>query len=121
MLNLSHNKLSCLPIEIGSLKSLTLLHLTHNFLSEIPVTLGTLQDLEEIDVSDNPRLSSLPTEIRELSRIKTIRAARCKLQLGGFPASILTDTPVAVVDLQGNPVTEEGLLRDLEGYAEVKC
>jgi small GTP-binding protein len=66
VLDLSGNKLSLLPAEIGQLANLTVLDLSNNQLSGLPAEIGQLANLRELDLSRN-QLSSLPAEILKLN------------------------------------------------------
>ena len=69
-LNLSHNQIRSLPVEIGLLRQLKELHLSSNLLESLPQSLANLVDLEIMDISNN-RLRSVPLEIlRNLSKLR---------------------------------------------------
>ena len=56
VLDLSENKLSSLPSDMGSLQSLRELFLDNNALTELPVELLQLPNLRAISLDNNPRL-----------------------------------------------------------------
>jgi Leucine-rich repeat (LRR) protein len=53
-LNLSDNKFTHLPKEIGKLKNLKYLYLENNRLTKLPREIGKLKYLEILDLDDNP-------------------------------------------------------------------
>jgi len=61
-LNLSNNRLTTLPNDIGNLCSLNELFLQYNCLTRLPDSICDLSMLEELDVKNN-RLSELPGKL----------------------------------------------------------
>ncbi|XP_065334726.1 E3 ubiquitin-protein ligase LRSAM1-like isoform X2 [Cloeon dipterum] len=53
ILDLSRNKLQCLPEEIRYLKNLRILNASHNQLSQLPQSLAQLAKLEDLNLSNN--------------------------------------------------------------------
>lgn len=94
-LDLSGNRLTQLPEEIGLLKELKILNLAHNNLGELSNTIGDLDNLEEVNFSHN-KLQDLPCSICYLARLKKI-------------------------DLSYNPISQEmsGFLRLMLDQAEI--
>ena len=64
-LNLSDNRLTSIPVEIGNLALLQLLYLDYNSLTSIPVEIGNLILLQKLYVNNN-NLISIPAEIKKL-------------------------------------------------------
>ena len=70
-INLSYNKLTKLPVEIGQLTQLTTLHLSNNKLTHLPVEIGQLTQLTTLNLSNN-KLTHLPVEIGQLIQLTTL-------------------------------------------------
>jgi Leucine-rich repeat (LRR) protein len=51
-----------------------------------------------------------------MSSLKTLKLSAN--QIVEFGSTILVSTPVAFLEMEGNPLWESGKFRDLEGYAE---
>ena len=71
-LDLSENKLSTIPSEIGSFEQLKHLKLSKNRLASLPDSIGRLGKLESLSVCDN-LLKSLPQSVAQLSHLKQVR------------------------------------------------
>jgi len=65
ILNISNNKLTAIPPEIGNLVNLTHLTLSQNYLIEIPSTFKYLKKLVYLDIWSNS-IIFFPDEISEL-------------------------------------------------------
>ncbi|AMP19950.1 hypothetical protein AZF37_01020 [endosymbiont 'TC1' of Trimyema compressum] len=70
-LNLSHNQLTKLPTEIGSLLNLSFIDLSYNLLSVLPTEIGNMAHLTNLLLEDN-RLTSLPDEICNLIELRNL-------------------------------------------------
>ncbi|RLN59016.1 hypothetical protein BBJ28_00006806 [Nothophytophthora sp. Chile5] len=84
-LQLSHNRLSALPVTFGLLRSLRTLQLASNRLTKLPLELGALVNLRELDVSWN-QLASLPEELGCLEALTALDLSHNKLAV--FPETI---------------------------------
>ncbi|HEU0293259.1 MAG TPA: COR domain-containing protein [Anaerolineales bacterium] len=67
-LDLSKNRISTLPPEIGQLENLSVLDVSQTGLLEVPPEIGSLRNLRILKLSKN-QLSSLPTEIGQLTHL----------------------------------------------------
>jgi hypothetical protein len=74
LLNLSHNMLKKLPIEIGHLTALQSLFLTLNSLEELPDQLRKLQKLKTL-LLDLNELKTIPPDIFKLKNLETLSFA----------------------------------------------
>ncbi|HSW76362.1 MAG TPA: F-box protein [Candidatus Saccharimonadales bacterium] len=70
-LNLSHQKITVLPPEIGQLRDLKVLDLTTNQLNALPPEMGQLGALQDLYLLNN-KLSELPPEIGQLSALQIL-------------------------------------------------
>ncbi|KAL2099094.1 hypothetical protein ACEWY4_005574 [Coilia grayii] len=135
-LSLSGNQLQALPACVNQLKALRTLIISGNQLRELPSGLGALRHLDMLDVSKN-RIQALPAEVAELQaieinlnqnqisvvspevsrcpRLKVLRLEENCLELASIPISILTDSQVSLLSVEGN-LFEVKNMRDLEGY-----
>ncbi|NXJ05367.1 MFHA1 protein, partial [Odontophorus gujanensis] len=71
-LDLSFNRLRCLPEGLGCLRHLRALDIDHNLLPCFPTPLLELAALEELDCSGNRHLGALPEGIAALHRLKIL-------------------------------------------------
>lgn len=84
-LNVSHNKLKSLPCEIALLAELKILDLRFNQLQSLIPELCTLTRLAKLSIQNN-KISSLPTQIKSLKRLTHLLA--CSNQLVDLPESL---------------------------------
>ncbi|XP_063040499.1 leucine-rich repeat-containing protein 57 [Engraulis encrasicolus] len=135
-LSLSGNQIQALPACVNQLKALRTLILSGNQLRELPSGLGALRHLDMLDLSKN-RIQALPAEVAELQvieinlnqnqissvspevsrcpRLKVLRLEENCLELTSIPVSILTESPISLLSVEGN-LFEVKNMRDLEGY-----
>jgi hypothetical protein len=96
-LDLSHNQLASIPVEIAKLKELTELNLDDNVIVSIPQAAGSLKKLKVLSLRNNrishPSNNNAPP----------------------FPASLFAETPLIDLNLHGNPMTSTQL-NTMEGY-----
>eukprot|EP00250_Pteridium_aquilinum_P034372 c7496_g2_i1 orf=320-1120(+) len=84
-LDVTHNKLVDLPVEIGGLINLQRLMASENLLQRLPSTLGKLQSLKVLALDEN-RLTTLPDELGLLVRIERLSVSLNSLT--SLPSSI---------------------------------
>ncbi|XP_056152164.1 leucine-rich repeat-containing protein 57 [Lampris incognitus] len=135
-LSLNGNQIQQLPSTLGQLKALRTLSLSGNRLRDFPGGLGTLRQLDLLDLSKN-RIQTVPPEVTDLQaieinlnqnqisvlsaevsrcpRLKVLRLEENCLELSSIPVSILSDSQVSLLSVEGN-LFEVKMMRDLEGY-----
>ena len=84
-LNLSEQKITELPPEIGQLITLQELNLSFNQLKSLPPEIGQLHSLKELDLKFN-KFSRLPSEIGQLSALQELKLSFN--QLNNLPPEI---------------------------------
>jgi len=135
-LNLSFNLIQSVPSSFQQLKNLKEIHLSHNQISTFPVSLANLKQLAIVDLSYN-RLTAVPSEAGKLEatelvlncnqisvlapeisncpRLKTLRLEENCLALDSIPASLLADSGVSLLAVEGN-LFDIKKLDDLPGF-----
>ncbi len=123
-LDLSKNRISTLPPEIGEVKNLSVLDVSNTGLTELPREIGRLTNLKILNVSGN-KLTSLPEEIEQLKNLMTLDISNNSLaylpsEIGNFkellslnlsrnqfptiPVEITRLAKLTFLDLRGNPL-----------------
>lgn len=108
-LDLSKNKIRCIPDEINRLKHLKQLNLSTNSIVNLPDSLFSVKKLEMLNISYNT-IASLPQQITNLSNLKQIYLNNNKFK--EFPVQLLGLNNLEVVDLSNNKITgiPEGMI-----------
>uniref|UniRef100_A0A8C5R5C6 Leucine-rich repeat-containing protein 57 n=1 Tax=Leptobrachium leishanense TaxID=445787 RepID=A0A8C5R5C6_9ANUR len=135
-LNVCGNHIANLPADFGQLSALKTLTLSGNQLRAIPKQLCTLRHLDVVDLSKNKiqaipdevsgvqaieinlnqnQISQISVQISHCPRLKVLRLEENCLELGMLPQSILGDSQISLLAVEGN-LFEIKRLRDLEGY-----
>ncbi|KAK3225519.1 hypothetical protein Dsin_005381 [Dipteronia sinensis] len=70
-LDLTHNKLADIPLEISKLTNMQRLVLADNLIARLPVNLGKLQSLKVMTLDGN-QITSLPDELGQLVRLERL-------------------------------------------------
>lgn len=138
-LNISENQLKTLPNTLSQLKMLKQINLSKNNLSEIPIELCQLKQLNFLDLSSNKitqikdyiqelmcvelnlnenQIRSISSNIAKCSRLKVVRLEQNVLELTAIPISLLADSQVALLSVEGNLFNQKQFEK-LEGYDKV--
>ena len=138
-LNISENQLRTLPNTLSQLKMLKQINLSKNNLSEIPIELCQLKQLNFLDLSSNKitqikdyiqelmcvelnlnenQIRSISSNIAKCSRLKVVRLEQNVLELTAIPISLLADSQVALLSVEGNLFNQKQFEK-LEGYDKV--
>ncbi|KAJ1406260.1 Leucine-rich repeat [Sesbania bispinosa] len=88
-LDLTHNRIVDIPVEISKLVNVQRLVLADNLIERLPVNLGKLQSLKLINLDGN-RITSLPDELGQLVRLE-------RLSISG---NLLTSLPSTIGSLR---------------------
>lgn len=147
-LNVSENQLIILPVQISQLKSLKTINLSQNRLNKIPSALYQLPQLDHLDLSKNRiqsigdskggdaesqleklncielnlnenQVSYISPKLAQCPRLKVLRLEQNNLHLQAIPTSLLADSKVSLLSLDGNVFTPKQF-ESLEGYEKVK-
>jgi len=102
-LDLSRNRISTLPPEIGEIESLTVLDISHTGLVEVPPEVGNLTKLRILKVAKN-QLTKLPDEICQLTDLITLDASVNKIRL--LPQGFGNLTSLQQLQLELNELKE---------------
>ncbi|XP_063712345.1 leucine-rich repeat-containing protein 57-like [Symsagittifera roscoffensis] len=129
-LNVSNNKIKSLTSKVGQLKSLKSLNITNNSIQSLPDSLPQCKNLEVIEASYNilqslptglgqlniqelnanrNRLSDIPAELKNCPRLKILRLEENCLSLNDNLRTILGDSGVSLICLEGNLITQKEL------------
>jgi len=99
-LDLSHNSLSQLPVDMANLKGLRELYVHHNVIVKLPSSLFTLGDLKVLNASNNA-ITSLAAEVGELANLETLDLSNNNIRR--LPPEIRKCEKLTVLNLSGNP------------------
>ncbi|KAF3454880.1 hypothetical protein FNV43_RR05328 [Rhamnella rubrinervis] len=109
----ANNKLTGLPIEIGSLIQLEVLKANNNRINTIPPGIGDCKALTEVDLSSN-LLLNLPDSFGNLQNLKSLHLGNNGLK--SLPSTLFTMClQLTTLDLHNTEITVDQL-RELEGW-----
>jgi len=99
-LDLSHNSLSQLPVEMEKLVNLNELYVNHNVIVKLPSSLFTLKDLRTLNASNNA-ITSLAPEIGDLANLENLDISNNNVRR--LPPEIRKCEHLRTLCLRGNP------------------
>ncbi len=138
-LNLSDNLISNVPNSVTQLKSLKQLNLSKNKLNKIPPGVCQINQLDHVDISNNlieviadavetlncielnlneNRIKIISDKLAKCPRLKVVRLEQNVLEGRAIPKSLLADSKVSSLHLDGNLFTPKQF-EALEGYDKV--
>ncbi|XP_072720986.1 leucine-rich repeat-containing protein 57 isoform X2 [Ciconia boyciana] len=112
-LSLSGNQLRTVPAQLCGLHHLDVVDLSKNQIQNVPDTVGELQAIE-LNLNQN-QISQISVQISHCPRLKVLRLEENCLELSMLPQSILSDSQISLLAVEGN-LFEIKKLRELEGY-----
>jgi len=102
ILNVSHNRITAIPSEIGLLSKLQSLDLSCNELTNLPSTLGDLLLLGSLNIRRN-QIVALPDELSKLKNLMKLDFS-CN-QVSAIPPAFRLISSLIELDLTNNPLT----------------
>jgi len=137
-LNLSFNFLQSIPSSFQQLKHLREVNLSHNNFTTFPSALLNLKQMNVLDLANN-KIRAIPEEIRGLeatelvlncnqvsliapevsqcARLRTLRLEENCLTLDSIPTSLLAESKVSLLAVEGN-LFDVKKLNQVQGYDE---
>ncbi|XP_063804002.1 leucine-rich repeat-containing protein 57 [Pseudophryne corroboree] len=112
-LNLSGNQLRAMPPQLCSLRHLDVVDLSKNKIQAVPDEVAGMQSIE-INLNQN-QISQISVQVSQCPRLKVLRLEENCLELSTLPPSILSDSQISLLAVEGN-LFEIKNLRDLDGY-----
>nr|XP_033807442.1 leucine-rich repeat-containing protein 57 [Geotrypetes seraphini]XP_033807444.1 leucine-rich repeat-containing protein 57 [Geotrypetes seraphini]XP_033807445.1 leucine-rich repeat-containing protein 57 [Geotrypetes seraphini] len=112
-LSLSGNQLRAVPTQLCGLRHLDMVDLSKNKIQAVPDEIGELQAIE-LNLNQN-QISQISAQISHCPRLKVLRLEENCLELGMLPPSILGDSQICLLAVEGN-LFEIKNLRELDGY-----
>jgi len=109
--HLASNQLSSFPVAFchSGLTQLALLDLSNNLIAEIPLEIFSLQAME-LNLNGN-QISSIHRDISQCPKLQILRLKQNCLTLEALPTSILRDSKVSLLCLEGNYIDKKALVR----------
>jgi len=99
-LNLSHNLLSQLPVDMANLTNLRELHVSHNVIVKLPSALFSLTNLQILNASNNA-ITSIPAEVGQLRSLERLDLSNNSIRR--LPPEIRKCEKLKELCLRGNP------------------
>lgn len=111
--NLSGNKIESFPLGLTQCRHMDSVNLSRNKISSIPQGMDNFQAIE-LNLNQN-QISFVDKSIAKCTRLKVLRLEENCLDGESFPSSILTDSNVSTLTLDGNLFTMKQFA-DMPGY-----
>mmetsp|Transcript_21503 Transcript_21503/g.21625 ORF Transcript_21503/g.21625 Transcript_21503/m.21625 type:complete len:307 (-) Transcript_21503:166-1086(-) len=102
-LNIGNNKLNMLPLEFGSISSLTTIWLDDNQFEDFPIALCQLKQLETLRLSGNS-LHNIPSSISNIQNLKVITLDNNSFI--EFPTALFHLPSLVELWLRGNKISQ---------------
>eukprot|EP00094_Tigriopus_californicus_P013550 TCALIF_13108-PA protein Name:"Similar to lrrc57 Leucine-rich repeat-containing protein 57 (Danio rerio)" AED:0.20 eAED:0.20 QI:0/0.66/0.25/0.75/1/1/4/34/281 len=115
-LKLAANKFKEFPRQIFDLKNLEILDLSGNQLEEIPEGTHNLDRLNDLNCNENA-IQFLSDDLTKGPNLQIVRLQNNRINLNSLPDTILVDSKVSQIFLDGNGF-EIQALSDFEGYEQ---
>ncbi|XP_063547782.1 leucine-rich repeat-containing protein 57-like [Cydia strobilella] len=112
---LNNNNFKQFPIQLLGLKNLDVVELSHNKITGIPSGMSQLY-AAELNLSQN-EISFISEDLHQAPRLKILRLEENCLSLEAIRPSLLRDSKIHTVNLDGN-LFESKQLASMEGYNE---
>merc|ERR1712037_918203 len=107
--HLASNQLSSFPLVFCGLAELDLLDLSNNSITALPAEISSLQALE-LNLNSN-KILSIHRDISRCPRLQILRLEKNQLTLDALPTSILSESKVSLLNLDGNNIDKKALVR----------
>merc|ERR1712216_686985 len=103
-LNLSHNRISCLPEDLGCMNALETLSLQGNSLRTLPVSFGQLRNVRKLYLSNNSIEDLAPESVAGLTQLVEIELGENGLR--ALPPELFLLPRLVRVDARQNRLVE---------------
>jgi Leucine-rich repeat (LRR) protein len=102
-IDMSDNKISEIPVNIGAFVNLKHLSLNRNHIEVLPDQLGSLTKLESLSLAGN-RIRTIPASVQKLKKLKDVNLS--ENQITNFPLVFCGLPNMVVLNLANNKIQE---------------